>query len=76
MKTNKEITAFRHKIIDNYKVSIGCEICGYNKHPSALCFDHLGIEEKAEITKTDAQKDLVLVECIDFIIKTIHHKNF
>jgi hypothetical protein len=25
---------------------LGCEICGYNKHPAALTFDHLEPSEK------------------------------
>lgn len=28
-------------IIDNIKVSRGCESCGYNAHPRALGFDHI-----------------------------------
>jgi len=56
MKTNKDTISFRHKIIDIYKISNGCEICGYNKHPSALCFDHLAEYEKAEITKNGCSK--------------------
>lgn len=40
-RTNKETVAFRHELLDIYKVSVGCCVCGYNKHPSALCFDHL-----------------------------------
>jgi hypothetical protein len=56
MKTNKDTISFRHKIIDIYKISNGCEICGYNKHPSALCFDHLPEFEKTEITKNGCSK--------------------
>jgi hypothetical protein len=50
-KTGKEVQSFRHSIVDIYKVSVGCCICGYNKHPSALCFDHL-----PEYTKHDSCK--------------------
>ena len=56
MKTNKETIAFRHKVVDTYKVSVGCCVCGYNKHPSALCFDHLPTYEKAEVTKNGCSK--------------------
>jgi hypothetical protein len=50
-KTNKEIQTFRHTIVDIYKISIGCCICGYNKHPSALCFDHLPDTDKSALVK-------------------------
>ena len=41
MPTKKEITAHRHHWVDLYKKSNGCYLCGYNRHPSALCFDVL-----------------------------------
>jgi hypothetical protein len=56
MKTNKETIAFRHEQVDIYKISVGCCVCGYNKHPSALCFDHLPNCEKAEVTKNGCSK--------------------
>jgi len=56
MKTNNRTIAFRHEQVDKYKISIGCCSCGYNKHPSALCFDHLPEYEKAEITKNGCSK--------------------
>ena len=34
------------KRIDKIKLSTGCEICGYNKHPAALSFDHFNPENK------------------------------
>lgn len=51
MRTGKQIQSFRHAAIDIYKVSVGCCICGYNKHPSALCFDHLPDTEKSNLIK-------------------------
>jgi hypothetical protein len=53
---NKETTQHRKLWVDLYKVSNGCCICGYNKHPAALCFDHLPGYEKAEITKNGCSK--------------------
>jgi hypothetical protein len=50
-KTAKQIKEFRHESVDIYKISRGCDICGYNKHPSSLCFDHLPEYEKSPITK-------------------------
>lgn len=55
-KTNKEILEHRHKWVDIYKVSQGCSICGYNKHPSALCFDHLPEYEKSDAVKNGYSK--------------------
>jgi hypothetical protein len=31
----------RRSFINNYKLELGCESCGYNEHPVALEFDHL-----------------------------------
>ena len=56
MKTNKQIQSFRHAAIDIYKISCGCCICGYNKHPSALCFDHLPDTEKSNLVKNGYSK--------------------
>ena len=33
-------------ITDLIKLARGCDICGYDKHPSALTFDHLDPETK------------------------------
>lgn len=38
--------AVRRAEIDAYKLARGCTDCGYNKHPSALQFDHLPGTEK------------------------------
>jgi len=47
---------FRRKCVDEYKLSNGCAVCGYNKHPCSLCFDHLPNFEKAEICKNGYSK--------------------
>jgi len=31
----------RKQFLDDYKMRLGCQMCGYNKHPKALCFDHI-----------------------------------
>lgn len=37
----------RHKTTtDAIKLSTGCELCGYNRHPAVLTFDHKNPEEK------------------------------
>ena len=46
----------RHKRIDLYKMNRGCDRCGYNRHPSALCFDHLPGTSKADIVKNGYSK--------------------
>ena len=53
---NKQTIQHRKKYIDIYKLSNGCSICGYNRHPAALCFDHLPGSEKAEETKNGCSK--------------------
>ena len=50
-KTSKEILKNRHKYADIYKMSKGCEICGYNKLPYNLCFDHSPQFEKSKFVK-------------------------
>jgi hypothetical protein len=37
-------------------MAVGCCKCGYNAHPSALCFDHLPGQEKSEVTKNGYSK--------------------
>lgn len=56
MKTNNQIQDFRHTAVDIYKISVGCCICGYNKHPSALCFDHLPETNKCDAVKNGYSK--------------------
>jgi hypothetical protein len=34
------------KRIDKIKLKAGCVICGYNKHPAALSFDHIDPSNK------------------------------
>jgi hypothetical protein len=53
---NKDTIQHRKLWVDLYKITNGCSVCGYNKHPAALCFDHLPGHEKAEITKNGCSK--------------------
>ena len=53
---NKETIEHRRYWINLFKMSHGCSICGYDKHPSALCFDHVKPEEKHEMTKNGCSK--------------------
>lgn len=48
--------AHRMKCVNLYKISNGCSICGYNKHPSALCFDHINTEDKHDAVKNGYSK--------------------
>ena len=53
---NKETIKHRQTCVNKYKVSNGCSVCGYNKHPAALCFDHLESETKSEHVKNGYSK--------------------
>ena len=53
---NKETIEHRRYWINLFKMSHGCSICGYDKHPSALCFDHLNTNDKHEMTKNGCSK--------------------
>lgn len=52
----KEILEYRHRCVDIYKITKGCSECGYNEHPSNLCFDHLPGRKKAEVCKNGYSK--------------------
>jgi hypothetical protein len=54
--TKAQIKENRHRLIDIYKMSKGCEICGYNKLPYNLCFDHLPGCEKSDHVKNGYSK--------------------
>jgi len=56
LMNKKKIKLARHELVDHYKLTVGCHICGYNKHPSALCFDHQPEYEKSDITKNGGAK--------------------
>ena len=40
---------------DWYKKKKGCEICGYNKHPRALSFDHINPSDKNPLVKNGGE---------------------
>ena len=44
----QRIKKSRRRWLNIYKKAKGCEICGYNEHPSALEFDHLPQHKKHE----------------------------
>ena len=54
--TAKQVKDYRHECVDIYKITKGCAECGYNYHPSNLCFDHLPGEEKSEHVKNGYSK--------------------
>jgi hypothetical protein len=55
--TSQEI----RKRIDKIKLSSGCEICGYNKHPAALSFDHFNSDHKY---KTKSGKKVQIADMV------------
>jgi len=48
-KKNNKHYKERNLLINNYKISHGCAICGYNKCGSALCFHHEGDDKEFSI---------------------------
>lgn len=44
--TSRKRRARRKYWLDKYKTAKGCTLCGWNKHSSALDWDHLNSEEK------------------------------
>ena len=40
-KNTRDFQAGRRGRINEIKMKLGCSICGYNKHPAALDFDHI-----------------------------------
>jgi ribosomal protein L32 len=56
MKKNKLwLRQRRYHWQDKYKMTKGCEICGYAKHPRALSFDHLDPKTKNVMIKNGGQ---------------------
>ncbi len=55
--TKKWITSRRQHWSDWWKLTNGCQLCGYSKNPRALCFDHLKGTEKHKETKNSYQKN-------------------
>ena len=37
----------KFKFLTRYKMFVGCALCGYKEHPSALHFDHIDPKEKS-----------------------------
>jgi hypothetical protein len=57
VKTLKEIKEYKKQVVSLYKISKGCCICGYNKNPRNLCFDHLPDFQKSEVVKNGNGKN-------------------
>uniref|UniRef100_A0A6H1ZMX8 Putative HNH endonuclease n=1 Tax=viral metagenome TaxID=1070528 RepID=A0A6H1ZMX8_9ZZZZ len=66
----KEFRQKKYKIVDDYKLSKGCSICGYNKYSGALDFHHTGDKEfnigaevgskSLKLTKEEMDKCIIL----------------
>jgi len=41
------LQASKREFVAKYKMSIGCECCGWNGHPAALDLAHINADEKA-----------------------------
>lgn len=57
-KTASWVQKRRQHWQDYYKVKKGCSICGYNKNPKALCFDHIDPATKDIRTKNGQIKGM------------------
>jgi len=54
------------KIIRRYKTIYGCSLCGYNKHPDAIHFDHIKPSDKfMEINKMSGYSKKAIKKEID-----------
>lgn len=51
--------------LDAYKVARGCVDCGYNAHPAALDFDHIGDSKTINVcnAKSIAQAEAEIAKC-------------
>lgn len=61
-KTNKEHYYDNRAFIDSLKLSVGCVLCGYNKHPQALQFDHLDPNKKSFTISSNLRKSKETIE--------------
>ena len=43
--------AERQEWLDNLKLAAGCADCGYNAHPRALDFDHIGTDKAGDVSR-------------------------
>ena len=50
-----ETMKHRQACVDAYKTANGCEFCGYNKCPRALCFDHLPGSDKSKVCSSGSR---------------------
>jgi|LakMenEpi03Aug12_release.lakeMendotaPanAssembly.Ray.scaffolds.fasta_scaffold203369_3 hypothetical protein len=56
MAKSKDVKKYRHECVDIYKLTMGCEECGYNEYPYNLCFDHKPGFEKSDHVKNGYSK--------------------
>ena len=54
----RDYQSFRREWLNTIKVDIGCAICGYNKHPAALDFDHRDPSTKSFNISQDPKRSL------------------
>lgn len=64
-QTNARATAIR-RWLDAYKLRHGCVDCGYNAHPAALHFDHIGSNKTMNVcnSKSVAQAQREITKCV------------
>lgn len=55
-EASRRLTSKRRAWMQAEKVRRGCIDCGYNKHPAALDFDHIGGDKLFEVSKTMSRR--------------------
>lgn len=48
-QSTRDFQRKRREQLNSYKLTQGCSLCGYNKHPAALVFDHIEGEKSFDI---------------------------
>lgn len=65
-KFNNKLHSSRRQWLNEIKLEKGCELCGYNKHPAALQFDHIEPALKSFTISQDLKKPMhILLEELD-----------
>lgn len=52
----RQFQAGRREAINKIKIEKGCERCGFNEHPAALCFDHIDPSTKSFNVSQDPKR--------------------
>lgn len=69
--------AKRLRVLAEFKMNLGCSICGYSKNPAALQFHHLdpGTRERRVWRPTDKELEKCILVCANCHFELHHEKN-